>query len=77
MNYIIKDMNNRTIIIKTNEKIKNVNDKSELFKIIDKLYEKGYIDLDIKEDFEFGRLYIPREDELDFMIKHGFKVYEI
>ena len=70
MKYIIKNLENRTMLVKTDREY-------NLFDLLDKLYEKGYIDLDKKEDFEFGTLYIPREDEFNFLTSHGFKVYEI
>lgn len=77
MNYILKDMNNKTILVKTNKSVGDVCDKNNMYKILDNLYEKKVINLDIKEDFEFGKMYIPREDEFNFLQKMGFEVFNI
>ena len=77
MKYVLKDENNRTMLIKTNKDIGNVNDKNTLYLLLDSLYNNGIIDLDKKEDFEFGSLYIPRDDEYNFLTKIGFKVYNL
>lgn len=77
MKYIIKGLDNKTLLIKTNKEIGNVSDRKTLYTLLDKLYDKGFIDLDKKEDLEFGSLYIPRDIEYDCLIRYGFKVYEI
>lgn len=70
MKYIIKNLEDRTILVKADKEY-------NLFDLLDKLYEKGYIDLDKKEDFEFGKLEVAREDEFDFLTSHGFKAIEL
>ena len=77
MNYVLKDMNNKTILVKTNKSVGDIDNKNNLYKILDNLYKNSYISLDIKEDFEFGSMYIPRNDEFEFLQRVGFKCYEI
>lgn len=77
MKYVLKGQDNKTLLIKTDKEIGDVSDKNTLYTLLDNLYDKGFIDLDKKEDLEFGSLYIPRNDEYDFLTRIGFKVYEI
>lgn len=77
MKYILKSQDNKTLVIKTSKEIGDIDNRNTLYTLLDNLYNKGFIDLDTKEDLEFGSLYIPRNDEYDFLIKMGFKVYEL
>lgn len=77
MTYILKGQNNKTYIIKTTKDIGDISDKNVLFNLVDVLFKKEFIDLDEKEDLEFGTLYIPRDDELNFLLKLNFKVFEL
>jgi len=77
MKYILKNQENKTMLIKTNKEIGNIDDRKTIYKLLDTLHKNKLIDLDTVEDLEFGRLYIPREDEFNFLCKVGFKVYEI
>lgn len=75
--YLINNIDNKgVLLIKTSTKLEDINNRNTLINVLEQLYEKNIIDLDKKEDLEFGYLSIPRQDELEFISKF-MKIIEL
>lgn len=75
--YSVQDADNRGFYVKTTKDFGDVSNKETLFKLLDALYNKGFIDLDEKEDYEFGFLSRARSDEAEFFSSHGIDLYDL
>ena len=67
----------RNLLVKAPKKY-NIDSKEDYLKLVDDLYKKGLINLDEKEDFEFGNFKcIERDDSAEFFISHGIKLLDL
>ena len=75
--YLINNVDNKgVLLIKTSTKLEDINNRNTLINVLDELYKKNLINLDKKENLEFGFLSIPRQDELEFISKF-MKIIEL
>lgn len=75
--YSVQDADNKGFYVKTTKDFGDVTKKETLFSLLDALCDKGFIDLDKKEHYEFGFLSRARGDEAEFFASHGIAMYDL